>query len=76
MGNPGVFQGYPDPYLLVVARVGCKVGIRRGRNGATEYARRRENAGKRKCGRRGKSEMRKEWKCGKCGKAEKRNVIG
>ena len=30
----------------------CKVGIRRGRNGATEYARRRENAGKRKCGKR------------------------
>ena len=25
----------------------CKVGIQRGRNGATEYARRRENAGKR-----------------------------
>ena len=26
----------------------CKVGIRRGRNGATEYARRRENAEMRK----------------------------
>ena len=43
----------------------CKVGIRRGRNGATEYARRRENTGKRKRGRRGKAEMRKERKCGR-----------
>ena len=36
--------------------VDCKVGIRRGRNGATEYARRWENAGKRKCGRSGNAE--------------------
>ena len=65
-----------DPGKLKGIQDWCKVGIRRGRNGATEYSRRWENAGKRKCGRRGKAEMRKEWKCGKHGKAEKRNVIG
>ena len=62
----------------------CKVGIRRGWNGATENARRREKRkcmGKRKCGRHGKAEMRKaresgntegagKQKHGKRGKAE------
>ena len=84
--------GYSDSFSNVIARfrvtahifTKCKVGIRRGRNGATEYARRWENAGKRKargsgnaegagkrkCGRRGKAEIRKERICGK------RNVIG
>ena len=51
----------------------CKVGIRRGWNGATEYARRRENAGKRKCGRRGKVEMRK---ARESGKAECDRIVG
>jgi hypothetical protein len=36
-GNPGVFQGYPDPYPLEpapIARVGVLVGLGRGFNGS------------------------------------------
>ena len=52
----------------------CKVGIRRGRNGATEYARRRENAGKRKCGRCGEAEMRKARESGNAEGADMRKA--
>ena len=52
----------------------CKVGIRRGRNGATEYARRRENAGKRKCRRHGKAEMRKARESGNAEGADMRKA--
>ena len=60
-------------WLLWVLQL-CKVGIRRGRNGAAEYARRRENAGKQKCGRRGKAEMQKERKCRNAEGAEMRKA--
>ena len=52
----------------------CKVGIWRGRKGATEYARRQENTGKRKCGRCGEAEMRKAQESGNAEGAEMRTA--